>query len=834
MARWAMLQRGRGPLSAPVPPVRRCAPHRPGSAHARSSCRSATSTSPTVFGGLARHDANRSRAHRPNRSASTSSSSATPTIPTSRAAEQARVERARGAARAEPSGDARARVYYRWRQRAHQAQGRQRRRLLPPLGRRLPLHGGARRRQRDERRLPDDAGAADGSATRAPASSRPRRRRRPRHAACARAAVRRRVYGPLFTAGMQFWQLGESHYWGHNAILRVAAVHATIARWRRCQGTGALVGRDHVARLRRGRADAPRRLEGLARRTTWTAATSSMPPNLLAELQRDRRWCQGNLQNSRLMFEPGLHAVHRTAFLTGVLAYASSPLWLAFLLLSTLAVRAPLRRTTPTYFVEPYQLFPIWPTANLKLMLTLFGLTACAAARAEGAVACWRSSAAARRAASAARRGCCGSALVEFAAFAAARAGAHAVPHPVRARRADRLEARLEVAAARRRVDRLARGRVRGTASHTVLALLWIAAIVVQQRQLRRGGCRRSRSGCCWPCRCRCWGSRVGAGRALRARGLLLTPEVAASRAVLPPRAARCTRRDRRRGASLQATRSSIRRSMRASPRALRARALPARRRRPRPRRGWSSARCAAGPDGADRPATACACCRAERCAGADARARSLAHRAHPAVVARARRQRLARARRRRPRCPRRALVESALTGLSVSGTGRPAPRTHGRRHPDACAASCATAGRSPSSACSADWHRPSYFAAKYMQQHGYRDHPGQPALPTRSSASAATRACATIPEPVDIVDVFRRTDDVLPIARAGDRDRRASACGSRSACSNREAATLAARRRASTSVMDRCVKIEHARLFGGLHWAGVNTRRDLGATRPH
>ena len=75
------------------------------------------------------------------------------------------------------------------------------------------------------------------------------------------------------------------------------------------------------------------------------------------------------------MFEPRLHAVHRTAFLTGVLAYASSPLWLAFLLLSTLLFTQTIG-SDPTYFTQPYQLFPIWPTANVALMLTLFGLTA--------------------------------------------------------------------------------------------------------------------------------------------------------------------------------------------------------------------------------------------------------------------------------------------------------------------------------------------------------------------------------------------------------------------------------------------------------------------------
>ena len=55
------------------------------------------------------------------------------------------------------------------------------------------------------------------------------------------------------------------------------------------------------------------------------------PPDLLDELQRDRRWCQGNLQNARLIAEPGLHPAHRAMFAIGVMAYLSAPLWLAFL-----------------------------------------------------------------------------------------------------------------------------------------------------------------------------------------------------------------------------------------------------------------------------------------------------------------------------------------------------------------------------------------------------------------------------------------------------------------------------------------------------------------------
>ena len=172
---------------------------------------------------------------------------------------------------------------------------------------------------------------------------------------------------------MRFWQLGESHYWGHNAILRMAPFMRPL-RARAVPGDGPLAGEvmshDFVE-------------AALMRRAGWKVwvadeldgSYEQVPPNLLAELQRDRRWCHGNLQNSRLMFEPGLHAVHRTAFLTGVLAYASSPLWLAFLMLSTLLF-AQHAGSDPIYFFEPEQLFPIWPTANIKLMLTLFGLTA--------------------------------------------------------------------------------------------------------------------------------------------------------------------------------------------------------------------------------------------------------------------------------------------------------------------------------------------------------------------------------------------------------------------------------------------------------------------------
>jgi predicted CoA-binding protein len=78
------------------------------------------------------------------------------------------------------------------------------------------------------------------------------------------------------------------------------------------------------------------------------------------------------------------------------------------------------------------------------------------------------------------------------------------------------------------------------------------------------------------------------------------------------------------------------------------------------------------------------------------------------------------------------------------------------------------------------------------------------------------------IGEPVDMVDVFRRSEDVAPIAEAAIRIG-ASCLWQQIGVANAEA-DAAVRAAGLDSVMDRCTKIEHARLFGGLNWAGVNT----------
>ena len=129
----------------------------------------------------------------------------------------------------------------------------------------------------------------------------------------------------------------------------------------------------------------------------------------------------------------------------------------------------------------------------------------------------------------------------------------------------------------------------------------------------------------------------------------------------------------------------------------------------------------------------------------------------------------------------------------------------------------------------SADWFRPSYFAAKYLQEHGYRIVPVNPRYP-EILGEKCYASLEEIPFEVDMVDVFRRTEDVMPIAR------QAVAIGARClwlqlGVVNAEADAYA-RAHGLDSVTDRCVKIEHARLFGGLNWVGVNTRV-ISAKRP-
>jgi hypothetical protein len=129
----------------------------------------------------------------------------------------------------------------------------------------------------------------------------------------------------------------------------------------------------------------------------------------------------------------------------------------------------------------------------------------------------------------------------------------------------------------------------------------------------------------------------------------------------------------------------------------------------------------------------------------------------------------------------------------------------------------------------SANWYRPSFFAAKYMQEHGYRVIPVNPSY-KEVLGEKCYASLKDIPEKVDIVDCFRKSEDIEPIADE------AIAIGAKVlwlqlGVANEKAADKA-RRAGLEVVQDRCVKIEHGRLFGGLNWVGVNTKV-ISAKRP-
>jgi uncharacterized protein len=122
----------------------------------------------------------------------------------------------------------------------------------------------------------------------------------------------------------------------------------------------------------------------------------------------------------------------------------------------------------------------------------------------------------------------------------------------------------------------------------------------------------------------------------------------------------------------------------------------------------------------------------------------------------------------------------------------------------------------------SAQWHRPSFFAAKYMQEHGYRVIPVNPTYDT-ILGEKCFRSLRDIPDKVGIVDCFRKSAEIPAIADD------AIAIGARVLWMQLGVENAEARRKAEAAglevVENHCVKIEHGRFFGGLGWAGVNTK---------
>ena len=181
-----------------------------------------------------------------------------------------------------------------------------------------------------------------------------------------------RVHGPTMSAGLSFWCMGSSNYWGHNAIIRVQAFidccGLPVLSGKPPMG-GHILSHDFVeaAFMRKAgwRCWLIPQLEG-----SW----EELPPNLIDYAIRDRRWCQGNMQHARLLFAPGFRPLSRLHFFMGVMSFGSSPLWLLLLLSSTIAT---LQNTQLTYrfFPSQFTMFPQWPVDRSFEMLVLLVFT---------------------------------------------------------------------------------------------------------------------------------------------------------------------------------------------------------------------------------------------------------------------------------------------------------------------------------------------------------------------------------------------------------------------------------------------------------------------------
>lgn len=143
-----------------------------------------------------------------------------------------------------------------------------------------------------------------------------------------------RLYTPMLVEGLTFWQQGDGNYWGHNAIVRIAPFVAHC-------GLPVLPGREPFG----GEILCHDVVEaGLMRAAGWDVwvlpqvmeSYEALPANFVDYANRERRWCQGNLQHARLLHRPGLRPVGRFHLGYGVLHYISGPFAVLFLALATL------------------------------------------------------------------------------------------------------------------------------------------------------------------------------------------------------------------------------------------------------------------------------------------------------------------------------------------------------------------------------------------------------------------------------------------------------------------------------------------------------------------
>jgi membrane glycosyltransferase len=176
------------------------------------------------------------------------------------------------------------------------------------------------------------------------------------------------VYGPVITRGLAAWSGDSGNYWGHNAIIRMAAFAQNCGlpslKGRKPFG-GHILSHDFVeaALMRRG--------GWKVRMADCGGSWEESPPSLIDVAIRDRRWAQGNLQHMKIVGTAGLSFTSRLHIGIGIMSYLSSPLWLLMLGVGfALAVQSHLIR--PEYFNHDFQLFPTWPRFDIELMMMLF------------------------------------------------------------------------------------------------------------------------------------------------------------------------------------------------------------------------------------------------------------------------------------------------------------------------------------------------------------------------------------------------------------------------------------------------------------------------------
>jgi membrane glycosyltransferase len=176
----------------------------------------------------------------------------------------------------------------------------------------------------------------------------------------------------VIATGLSVWSGRDGNYWGHNAIIRTQAfaAHAGLPDLRGKPPLGGhIMSHDFVeAALIRRAGYAVYMLDDLP------GSYEESPPSLIDLSARDRRWCQGNLQHSRVIGARGLKLATRQHFATGIMSYLASPFWLLQLIVG-IALVLQTTYIRPEYFARDFRLYPVWPRFDPERALALFALT---------------------------------------------------------------------------------------------------------------------------------------------------------------------------------------------------------------------------------------------------------------------------------------------------------------------------------------------------------------------------------------------------------------------------------------------------------------------------